>query len=149
MCIFERGTGPGTETEGNAGWPDCFQTAFFHAASYSLVPDCRCGPGRQRAYGIAGLSFVSSYDQWRIVVGGRPGAAAIAEKASEELSAKGLQARENVAHMVSEELDFENFGPCSEQERRELTIDMMRILIKKAWKGFSRQNSLTMKSVKR
>ena len=88
-------------------------------------------------------------DQWRIVVGGRPGAAAIAEKASEELSAKGLQARENVAHMVSEELDFENFGPCSEQERRELTIDMMRILIKKAWKGFSRQNSLTMKSVKR
>lgn len=88
-------------------------------------------------------------DQWRIVVGGRPGVAAIAEKASEELSAKGLQARENVAHMVSEELDFENFGPCSEQERRELTIDMMRILIKKAWKGFSRQNSLTMKSVKR
>ena len=87
--------------------------------------------------------------QWRIVVGGRPGVAAIAENASEELSAKGLQARENVAHMVSEELDFENFGPCSEQERRNLTIDMMRILIKKAWKGFSRQNSLTTKPVKK
>ena len=87
--------------------------------------------------------------QWRIVVGGRPGVAAIAENASEELSAKGLQARENVAHMVSEELDFENFGPCSEQERRNLTIDIMRILIKKAWKGFSRQNSLTTKPVKK
>lgn len=84
-------------------------------------------------------------DQWRIVVGGRPGLAAIAENASEELSAKGAGARENVARMVSQELDFGNYGPCSEQERRDLTVEMMRKLIKKAWKGFSKQNSLMQK----
>ena len=58
-------------------------------------------------------------DSWRIVVGGRPGLAAIARSASEEL-------------------DFGNFGTCSESERRALTIEMVRSLIKSAWKGYNR-----------
>lgn len=76
---------------------------------------------------------------WRIVVGGRPGLAAIAETASAELTEKGMAVRENVAHLASEELDFANFGTCSEQERRQLTVEMVRTLIKAAWKGYSRQ----------
>ena len=35
-------------------------------------------------------------------------------------------------------LDFGNFGTCSEEERRALTIDMVRGLIKSAWKGYNR-----------
>lgn len=77
-------------------------------------------------------------DSWRIVVGGRPGCAAIAEKASAELTEKGMAAKENVAHIASEELEFDDFGTCSEQERRDLTIDMVRKLIKNAWKGYTR-----------
>jgi CO/xanthine dehydrogenase FAD-binding subunit len=77
-------------------------------------------------------------DSWRIVVGGRPGCAAIAENASTELTEKGMAAKENVAHIASEELDFGDFGTCSEQERRELTVEMVRKLIKNAWKGYTR-----------
>lgn len=77
-------------------------------------------------------------DTWRIVVGGRPGLAAIAEKASELLSEKGMAVRENVAHVVGEEMDFGNFGTCSEGERREYTVKMVRDLINKTWKGYSR-----------
>lgn len=77
-------------------------------------------------------------DSWRIVVGGRPGKAAIAETASAELSEKGMSVKENVAHLASEELDFGDFGTCSEQERRELTIEMVRRLIKLAWKGYNK-----------
>lgn len=77
-------------------------------------------------------------DSWRIVVGGRPGCAAIAENASEKLTEKGINEMENVAHIASEELDFGNFGTYSEQERRDLTVEMVRILIKNAWKGYSR-----------
>lgn len=77
-------------------------------------------------------------DSWRIVVGGRPGLAAIAHSASEELTEKGMAVKENVAHLASEELDFGNFGTCSEAERRSLTIEMVRSLIKAAWKGYSR-----------
>lgn len=76
---------------------------------------------------------------WVITVGGRPGMAAIARGASEELTEKGMSVRENAAHVASEELDFENYGACSEAERRRLTLDMMRELIKKAWKGHSLQ----------
>lgn len=76
---------------------------------------------------------------WVITVGGRPGIAAIAHTASEELTEKGMVVRENVAHLASEELDFGNFGTCSEAERRKLTIEMVRGLIKKAWKGHSCQ----------
>ena len=78
-------------------------------------------------------------DEWRVVVGGRPGVAAIAETASAELTEKGMAVRENVAHLASEELDFANYGTCSEQERRSLTVDMVRKLIKEAWKGRSAQ----------
>ena len=77
-------------------------------------------------------------DSWRIVVGGRPGAAAIAWSASDELTEKGMAVKENVAHLASEELDFGNFGTCSEAERRSLTIEMVRGLIKAASKGYSR-----------
>lgn len=77
-------------------------------------------------------------DSWRIVVGGRPGAAAIARSASDELTEKGMAVKENVAHLASEELDFGNFGTCSEAERRSLTIEMVRSLIKAASKGYSR-----------
>lgn len=80
-----------------------------------------------------------SEDAWVVVVGGRPGLAAIAENASAELTEKGLAVRENVAHLASEELVFDNFGTCSEAERRELTVTMTRKLIKEAWKGHSRQ----------
>lgn len=77
-------------------------------------------------------------DSWRIVVGGRPGAAAVARAASDELTEKGMAVKENVAHLASEELDFGNFGTCSEAERRTLTVEMVRGLIKTAWKGYSR-----------
>lgn len=77
-------------------------------------------------------------DSWRIVVGGRPGAAAIARSASDELTEKGMAVKENVAHLASEGLDFGNFGTCSEAERRSLTIEMVRSLIKAASKGYSR-----------
>lgn len=77
-------------------------------------------------------------DSWRIVVGGRPDLAAIARSASEELTEKGMAVKENVAHLASEELDFGNFGTCSESERRALTIEMVRSLIKSAWKGYNR-----------
>lgn len=80
-----------------------------------------------------------SEEGWVVVVGGRPGLAAIAENASAELTEKGLSVRENVARLASEELDFDNFGTCSEAERRALTVDMIRTLIKQAWKGHSRQ----------
>ena len=50
-----------------------------------------------------------------------------------------MAVRENVAHLASEELDFANYGTCSEQERRSLTVDMVRKLIKEAWKGRSAQ----------
>ena len=56
-----------------------------------------------------------------------------------ELTEKGMAVRENVAHLASEELDFANYGTCSEQERRSLTVDMVRKLIKEAWKGRSAQ----------
>jgi len=46
--------------------------------------------------------------------------------------------RENVARVASEELEFENYGTCSEQERRKITVKMVRDLINSAWKGFSR-----------
>lgn len=83
---------------------------------------------------------VSALDEeWRIVVGGRPGAAAIAKNASAELTEKGMAVRENVAHLASEELSFANYGTCSEQERRSLTVEMVRKLIKDAWKGRSSQ----------
>lgn len=85
-------------------------------------------------------------EEWRIVVGGRPGVAAIAENASAELTEKGMAVRENVAHLASEELSFANYGTCSEQERRSLTVDMVRKLIKEAWKGRSSQ---LQKSIKR
>lgn len=77
-------------------------------------------------------------DSWRIVIGGRPGRAAIAESASSELTEKGMAVKENVAHLASEELDFGDFGTCSEQERRDLTVDMVRRLIKLAWKGYNK-----------
>ncbi|MCH4178959.1 MAG: FAD binding domain-containing protein [Megasphaera sp.] len=77
-------------------------------------------------------------DSWRIVIGGRPGRAAIAENASTELTEKGMAARENVAHIASEELDFGDYGTCSEQERRDLAIEMVRKLVKNAWKGYNR-----------
>ena len=54
------------------------------------------------------------------------------------LTEKGMAVKENVAHLASEELDFGNFGTCSEEERRALTIDMVRGLIKSAWKGYNR-----------
>lgn len=76
-------------------------------------------------------------DHWRIVMGGRPGLAQIAEKASIVLSDKGTGARENVAHLVSEELEFSSTPDCTEEERRLLAIDVVRRLIKKTWKGFS------------
>lgn len=74
----------------------------------------------------------------RIVIGGRPGIAAIAENAREVLRTKGMAAKENVAHIASEELDFADDDNCSEQERRKLAIDMVRDLIGRSWKGFSR-----------
>lgn len=80
-----------------------------------------------------------SEEEWIVVVGGRPGMAVIAQSASEELTEKGLSVRENVAHLASEELEFDNFGTCSEKERRQLTVQMIRDLVKKAWKGHSRQ----------
>lgn len=49
-----------------------------------------------------------------------------------------MAVKENVAHLASEELDFGNFGTCSESERRALTIEMVRSLIKSAWKGYNR-----------
>lgn len=77
-------------------------------------------------------------DEWRIVVGGRPGRPAIAYNASDELTEKGMAVRENVAHMVSEEMAFGDYGTCSEKERRALTIEMIRTLIKDAWKGHNK-----------
>jgi CO/xanthine dehydrogenase FAD-binding subunit len=77
-------------------------------------------------------------NSWRIVVGGRPAIAAVAENASELLTEKGMTIRENVARVASEELEFENYGTCSEQERRKITVKMVRDLINSAWKGFSR-----------
>lgn len=62
----------------------------------------------------------------------------IARSASDELTEKGMAVKENVAHLASEELDFGNFGTCSEAERRSLTIEMVRSLIKAASKGYSR-----------
>ena len=49
-----------------------------------------------------------------------------------------MAVKENVAHLASEELDFGNFGTCSESKRRALTIEMVRSLIKSAWKGYNR-----------
>ena len=71
--------------------------------------------------------------------------AAIAESASEELTEKGMAVRENVAHLASEELQFANHGTCSEAERRTLTIELVRKLIKEAWKGHSKQLQMNMK----
>ena len=88
---------------------------------------------------LTGAVTAAGENQWRIVVGGRPGIAAIAETASAELTEKGMAVRENVAHLAGEELSFANYGTCSEQERRSLTTDMVRKLIKEAWKGHSRQ----------
>lgn len=105
---------------------------------YTAYTACRTQPG-QIPYLVGAVSLQE--DRRKIVVGGRPGLAMLAENASAELTDKGLAARENVAHMVSEELEFGNYGTCSENERRQLTIDMVRSLIKKAWKGYSRQNS--------
>ena len=103
---------------------------------FTAYKACRALP-TDEPYLIGAVSC--SEDAWVVTVGGRPGMAAIAENASAELTEKGLSVRENVAHLASEELEFGNFGPCSEAERRKLTLEMMRDLIKKAWKGHSRQ----------
>lgn len=94
---------------------------------------------------LTGAVSLYADDSWRIVVGGRPGMAAIAESASEELTEKGMAVKENVAHLASEELHFANYGTCSEAERRALTIEMVRKLIKEAWKGHSKQLQTVMK----
>ena len=62
----------------------------------------------------------------------------ITPKQVAELTEKGMAVKENVAQLASEELDFGNFGTCSESERRALTIEMVRSLIKSAWKGYNR-----------
>jgi len=77
-------------------------------------------------------------DSWRIILGGRPSVAALAENASELLTEKGMAERENAAHVASEELDFAGDDACSEQERRKLAITIVRDMIKRSWKGFSR-----------
>ena len=77
-------------------------------------------------------------DSWRIVVGGRPGMAAIADNAREILITKGMSVRENVARVASEELDFGDDANCTEAQRRKLTVTLVRDLISRAWKGFSR-----------
>ncbi|WP_101912924.1 FAD binding domain-containing protein [Megasphaera vaginalis (ex Bordigoni et al. 2020)] len=75
--------------------------------------------------------------RWRIAVGGRPGMAVLAERAAAELTDKGMAARENVAHLASEELEFANYGTCSGAERKALTVEMVRYLAETAWKGYS------------
>lgn len=77
-------------------------------------------------------------DVWRIVIGGRPGIAAMAENASSLLSAKGMAERENAAHVASEEMDFADDAYCSEGERRKLAVQLVRDMIKRTWKGYSR-----------
>lgn len=94
---------------------------------------------------LTGAVSLYADDSWQIVIGGRPGMAAIAKSASEELTEKGMAVRENVAHLASEELQFANYGTCSEAERRTLTIELVRKLIKEAWKGHSKQLQMNMK----
>lgn len=101
---------------------------------YTTYQVCQSKEGEQ----VHLVGAVSMWDDhWRIVMGGRPGLAQIAEKASVVLSDKGTGARENVAHLVSEELEFSSTPDCTEEERRALAIDVVRRLIKKTWKGFS------------
>lgn len=57
--------------------------------------------------------------------------------AAAELTDKGMAARENVAHLASEELEFANYGTCSGAERKALTVEMVRYLAETAWKGYS------------
>lgn len=107
---------------------ECVYTAY---CAYRVLPT-------DEPY-LTGAVSLYEDDTWRIVVGGRPGMAAVAESASEELTEKGMAVRENVARLASEELHFADYGTCSEKERRLLTVDMVRKLIKEAWKGHSKQ----------
>lgn len=107
------------------------EVVYTAYAAYRMVPT-------DEPY-LTGAVSLYGDDTWRIVVGGRPGVAALARTASDELTEKGMAVRENVARLASEELEFGNYGTSSEQERRSLTVDMVRQLIKAAWKGHSAQ----------
>lgn len=75
---------------------------------------------------------------WNIVVGGRPGIAAIAHNAVAELNEKGIKAKDNVAVMVRDELDFADFGAASETERKEMTVAMLKRLLLLVYEEFGK-----------
>ena len=75
---------------------------------------------------------------WNIVVGGRPGIAAIAHNAVAELTEKGIKAKDNVAVMVRDELDFADFGAASETERKEMTVAMLKRLLPLVYEEFGK-----------
>ena len=72
---------------------------------------------------------------WRVVLGGRPGLAVIAEKASHLLTERGISMRDNAAHVAGEELEFGSDALCPESQRRGAAEELVRELVNAAWHG--------------
>lgn len=75
---------------------------------------------------------------WRVVIGARPGVAVVAAGAGTELTEKGIDVRENAAHLAAEETEFGDDALCTAAERRQMTAAIVRVLIKQAWQGYNK-----------
>lgn len=73
---------------------------------------------------------------WTVVIGCRPGAAVIAEKASALLTEQGASAAEEAAQLAAEEVTFQTNSHASAAYRKEMAAVVVRRLVKEVetWK---------------